>query len=154
MNSKIKGNLLGSNQKILLSIVCIVLILLLVVFKNVFFQSTLLLKSFGKNSMDPYVALSNEKPTFIEFYAEWCEVCKKTSSSINDLKNEFEPDVNFVFLNVDNPKWEQLIKEYKVNGIPQINLFDSNSKLDSTFVGFQEKLVIKNSLKDLSKNNS
>ena len=37
------------------------------------------------------------------------------------LKEEYEKNINFVFLNVDNQKWKY-IRKFEVNGIPQVNL--------------------------------
>ena len=142
-----------SNQKsnaILLLIIAIVIICL-ILFKNLFFQSTYLLKSFGELSVDPEIAFKNNKPTFLEFYAEWCEVCKEMAPKVSDLKETYEKDINFVFLNVDNQKWEKYIQKFDVNGIPQVNLFDKKGNLKSTFIGKQEELTIKESIDQLER---
>ena len=118
-------------------------------FKNLFFKSTYLLKSFGELSVDPEIAFTNNKPTFLEFYAEWCEVCKEMAPQVSAFKDEYEKDINFVFLNVDNQKWGNYIKKFAVNGIPQINLFDKKGNLISTFIGKQEETKIRQSLDDL-----
>ncbi len=65
------------------------------------------------------------------------------------VKKKYEKDINFVFLNVDNPKWEKYIKNFNVNGIPQINIFDKYSNLELTFIGKQEEETIKESLDNL-----
>ena len=123
----------------------------MVLFRNLFFQSTYLLKSFGELSVDPEIAFNNNKPTFLEFYAEWCEVCKEMAPKVSVLKDEYEKDINFVFLNVDNQKWEKYIRKFDVNGIPQVNLFDRKGNLKSTFIGKQEELTIKESIDHLKR---
>jgi len=128
-----------------------ILIFTLILFRNIFFQSTYLLKSFGELSVDPEVAFENNKPTFLEFYAEWCEVCKEMAPKVSSLKNEYEKDINFVFLNVDNQKWENYIRKFDVNGIPQVNLFDREGNLNSTFIGKQEEFTIRESLNRLQR---
>jgi len=120
-------------------------------FRNLFFQSTYLLKSFGELSVEPQIALKNNKPTFLEFYAEWCEVCKEIAPSVSALKEEYEKDINFVFLNVDNQKWGNYINKFAVNGIPQVNLFDKKGNLISTFVGKQDEIKIRQSINDIEK---
>ena len=102
--------------------------------------------------MDPEIAFTNKKPTFLEYYAEWCEVCKEMAPEINQIRKEFSDDINFVFLNVDNPRWDKYIKKYNVNGIPQLNLFDSDSNLKSTFIGLQKESLINESLNNLLNN--
>jgi len=153
MKSDVERNFFSQTQKILLLLVIIILISTLLIFKNTFFKSTLSLKSLGQLSMDPGVAFLNKKPTFLEFYAEWCEICKEMAPDIVQLRNDYGDDINFVFLNVDNPKWEKYIKEFNVNGIPQINLFNSQSKITTTFLGLQDEMKIKNAISNL-KNDS
>ena len=136
-------------QKIILALLSLFLIAFILFFKNSIFKSTLQLRNFGNLSMDPEIAFANGKPTYLEFYAEWCEICKEMASEVTELKEDFDNEINFVFLNVDNPKWDKYIKQFKVNGIPQINIFDSNSNLKSTYTGLQEEKTLKNSLNNI-----
>ena len=136
----------NKSQKIILAVLSLFLIAFILFFKNNIFKSTLQLRNFGNLSMDPEIAFTNGKPTYLEFYAEWCEICKEMASEVTELKEDFDNDINFVFLNVDNPKWDKFIKQFKVNGIPQINIFDSNSNLQATFTGLQEEKTLKDSL--------
>ena len=146
MQSESSDPLLNANLKTLLVLFLTVVFICLVLFRNLFFQSTYLLKSFGELSVDPEIAFKNNKPTFLEFYAEWCEVCKEMAPKVSTLKKEFENDINFVFLNVDNQKWDNYIRKFEVNGIPQVNLFDGKGNLISTFIGKQEETKIRESL--------
>ncbi len=136
-------------QKILLGLLALFFMALILFFKSTIFASTLQLRNFGNLSMDPEIAFTNGKPTYLEFYAEWCEICKEMAPEVTELKKDFDNKINFVFLNVDNPKWDKFIKQFKVNGIPQINIIDSNSKLQATFTGLQEEKTLKDSLKFL-----
>ena len=70
---------------------------------------------------------------------------------VSSLKEEYEKDINFVFLNVDNQKWDSYIRKFDVNGIPQVNLFDKDGNLISTFIGKQEELIIKDSIDQLER---
>ena len=140
--------LLNINLKAIL-VLLIGFIIVSLLFRNLFFKSTYLLKSFGELSVEPEIAFKNDKPTFLEFYAEWCEVCKEMAPNISALREEYQKDVNFVFLNVDNQKWDNYIRKFEVNGIPQVNLFDGKGNLISTFIGKQEEKAIKQSLANL-----
>jgi len=151
VQSESPKSILKTNLKtIIISFISIV-ILSLILFKNSFFKSTYLLKSFGELSVDPEIALTNDKPTFLEFYAEWCEVCKEMAPQVSDLKDEYEKDINFVFLNVDNQKWGNYIKKFHVNGIPQVNLFDNKGNLVSTFIGKQDDIKMRESIENLER---
>jgi len=146
MQSESNEPLLKKNFNAILSLLIAMVIIFLILFRNIFFESNYLLKSFGELSVDPEIAFKNNKPTFLEFYAEWCEVCKEMSPKVSALKEEYEKDINFVFLNVDNQKWENYIRKFEVNGIPQIDLFDKKGHLISTFIGKHEDKTIRESL--------
>ena len=151
MQSGSKESFLNSSQKLILILFFSLIIFSLFAFKNLFFKPIFLLKEFGESSIEPEIALTNNKPTFLEFYAEWCEVCKETAPRVAEIKNEYEKDINFVFLNVDNQKWNNYIRKFNVNGIPQVNLFDRKGNLKSTFIGKQEESIIRESIFNLKK---
>tara|TARA_Y100000589_G_scaffold305598_1_gene319653 strand:- start:112 stop:570 length:459 start_codon:yes stop_codon:yes gene_type:complete len=138
-------------QKIFLTLLVLFLIIFVLIFKNSIFEPTLKLKNLGNLSMDPEIAFSNDKPTYLEFYAEWCEICKEMAPEVTELKKDFDNEINFVFLNVDNPKWDKFTKQFNVNGIPQINIIDSNSNLLATLTGLQEKNTLKETMSFLFK---
>ena len=151
MQSESREQFFNTNLKVIFFSLIAVTIFCLALFRNLFFESTFLLKSFGELSVDPEIAFTNNKPTFLEFYAEWCEVCKEMAPQISSLKDEYEKDINFVFLNVDNQKWNNYIEKFGVNGIPQVNLFDSKGNLMSTFIGKQEETIIKDSIDQIER---
>jgi len=70
---------------------------------------------------------------------------------ISALKDEYEKDINFVFLNVDYQKWANYIQKFAVNGIPLVNLFDKKGNLISTFIGKQDEMKIRKSINNLEK---
>ena len=151
VQSESREPILKTNLKIMLVLIISTVIILMLLFKNLFFKSTYLLKSFGELSVDPEIAFTNNKPTFLEFYAEWCEVCKEMAPQVSAFKDEYEKDINFVFLNVDNQKWGNYIQKFAVNGIPQVNLFDKKGNLISTFIGKQDEMKIRKSINNLEK---
>tara|TARA_Y100001933_G_scaffold13607_1_gene11839 strand:+ start:245 stop:790 length:546 start_codon:yes stop_codon:yes gene_type:complete len=152
MNSKSQENFLAKSQILKLGVILLVLLSLIFIFKNNLFKSSLALKNYGTISMDPEVAFHNNKPTFLEFYADWCEVCQEMAPSIINLRDDYQNDINFVFLNVDNSKWEKYVDQYKINGIPEIILFNDNAEQKATFIGLKDEKLINDSLKQLLKN--
>ena len=151
MQSESREPILKTNLKLMLVLIISIAIISMLFLKNLFFKSTYLLKSFGELSVDPEIAFTNNKPTFLEFYAEWCEVCKEMAPQVSAFKDEYENDINFVFLNVDNQKWDNYIRKFEVNGIPQVNLFDKKGNLISTFIGKQDEIKIRESINNLEK---
>ena len=150
MQSGDKESFLNPLKKSLLILIFTLIIGSLLVFKNLVFQPNFLLKKLGELSVQPEIAFTNNKPTFLEFYAEWCEVCKEMAPKVASLKDEYEKDINFVFLNVDNPKWEKYIRKFNVNGIPQVNIFDEDNNLEVTLIGKQQENTIRESLENLN----
>ena len=73
---------------------------------------------------------------------------------VSSIKDEYEKDINFVFLNVDNQKWGNYIEKFAVNGIPQVNLFDKKGNPISTFIGKQDEIKIRESINNLEKEDS
>ena len=151
VQSESQEPILKTNLKIIIILIISIVIISVLLFKNLFLKSTYLLKSFGELSVDPEIAFTNNKPTFLEFYAEWCEVCKEMAPQVSAFKDEYEKDINFVFLNVDNQKWGNYIQKFAVNGIPQVNLFDKKGNLISTFIGKQDEIKIRKSINNLEK---
>ena len=151
VQSENREQILKTNLKTILILIISIVIISLFLFRNFFFKSTYLLKSFGELSVDPEIAFTNNKPTFLEFYAEWCEVCKEMAPKVSAFKDEYEKDINFVFLNVDNQKWGNYIQKFAVNGIPQVNLFDKKGNLISTFIGKQDEIKIRKSINNIEK---
>ena len=68
MQSETREPLLNQNLKAIIVFFVCVVIVSFIIFRNFFFQSTYLLKSFGELSIDPAIAFNNNKPTFLEFY--------------------------------------------------------------------------------------
>ena len=129
---------LSKAQKIILLAASLLLALLLFFVRNGF-SSDQSLDQLARNSLRPEVAFNNGRPTVLEFYADWCEVCQEMTPSMYHLKRDFEDQINLVLLNVDNNEWQDLIDKYDVNGIPQLNLFDADGKMIGKSIGLKSQ---------------
>ena len=70
------------------------------------------------------VALSNNKPTLVEFYANWCTTCQAMAPELEEIRQKYTQNTNFVMLNVDNSRWLPELVEYRVDGIPHFVFLD------------------------------
>ncbi|MEM1169421.1 MAG: thioredoxin family protein [Cyanobacteria bacterium P01_H01_bin.35] len=70
------------------------------------------------------VAVSNDKPTLVEFYADWCLVCQAMAPELEEIRQQYGENTNFVMLNVDNSKWLPELVKYRVDGIPHFVFLD------------------------------
>ena len=102
-----------------------------------------------KDSTPLEVALSNGKPSLIEFYANWCTVCQKMAPDIATLETEYADKVNFVMLNVDNNKWLPEMLQYRVDGIPHFVFMDKNTQPQAETIGDQPRTIMGSNLEAL-----
>ena len=92
------------------------------------------------------VALSNGKPTVMEFYANWCTSCQSMAKDLGELKQQYADSVNFVMLNVDNSKWLPEVLNYRVDGIPHFVYLGQDGKAIAQAIGEQPRPVIQANL--------
>ncbi|MDH6056752.1 thioredoxin family protein [Umezakia ovalisporum] len=100
------------------------------------------------------VAISNGKPSMVEFYANWCTVCQKMAPDIAALKQQYANKVNFVMLNVDNTKWLPEMLKYRVDGIPHFVFLAKNGETIAQTIGDQPRTVMASNLEALGAGSS
>ncbi|MBD1805613.1 thioredoxin family protein [Microcoleus sp. FACHB-SPT15] len=92
------------------------------------------------------IALSNGKPTLMEFYANWCTSCQAMAKDLGELKQQYADSVNFVMLNVDNSKWLPEVLNYRVDGIPHFVFLGQDGKAIAQAIGEQPRPVMQANL--------
>ncbi len=88
------------------------------------------------------VALTNGKPTLIEFYANWCTTCQAMAPELEEIKQKYTENTNFVMLNVDNSKWLPELVKYQVDGIPHFVFLDREGSVVGQTIGEIPKSVM------------
>jgi thiol-disulfide isomerase/thioredoxin len=107
------------------------------------------LREMAQQSVPYESALSNGKPTLVEFYADWCTSCQSLAPSISKFHEQYSSQVNFVMLNIDDPQWRQQIQEYQVMGVPQFFFIKSDRKVAKTLVGRVPESILAQLLEQL-----
>jgi len=133
-----------------LSIVLVAAILSVAMFLGLRAQSgTATLDAQAKQATPWVVAASNDKPTLMEFYADWCTICQAIAPEMDAVKQQYGDRVNFVMLNVDNSKWLPEILQYGVNGIPHFIFLDRSSETVASAIGELPRSVMEANLEAL-----
>lgn len=85
--------------------------------------------------------LASRIPVVVDFYAEWCNPCRLMAPNLEELALENMDRI--VFYKVDTDENPNLIKKYKIMGIPSL-LFFKNGKLELFENGQKSKTKIQN----------
>jgi thioredoxin 1 len=65
--------------------------------------------------------INSDKPTLVDFYADWCGPCKAMSPIIEQTKQELGSDATILKINVDNNT--DVAKKYGIRSIPTLIIF-------------------------------
>lgn len=72
--------------------------------------------------------LESDAPVFVDFWASWCPPCKQTEPLVDKLTEEYDGEVKFGKLNVDqNPK---SAAEYGIKGVPTFITFKEGEEVE------------------------
>jgi len=136
--SEIESNsLLSFYQKVFLLFAVLILMTTVFLYRGGF-SKEFQLEQLARRSLEPNKALINGRPTVVEFYADWCEVCKTMAPTIIQLEDKYQSNLDIVMLNIENPLWEGFVDKYQVNGIPQFDFFNASGDHKGMTVGFKE----------------
>ena len=134
MNDSASNPSLTGLQKVVLLVSALVLAVSLFLVRNGgSIESPL--DQLARRSLPPEVALSNGRPTILEFYADWCEVCREMAPAMLAVEQRHSADLDVVLVNIDNPRWLDLTDRYDVTGIPQLNLFSAEGTMRGRSLG-------------------
>ena len=101
-----------------------------------------------KNSTDENFeteVLKADKPTLVDFWAEWCGPCKQVGPILEEISNEMKDQVNVVKHNIDQEP--NTPTKMGVRGIPTMLIF-KNGELAATKVGATTKSNIVSWIKE------
>ena len=125
---------LGRLQQVVLVVIAVGLAVGLLLMRGGI-QSETPMEQLARRSVEPDIALANGKPTLIEFYADWCEACQAMAPAMLQTEQKHADQLDVVLVNIDNPRWLDLIDRYDVTGIPQLNLFSADGVMRGRSLG-------------------
>jgi thioredoxin 1 len=78
-----------------------------------------------------HLALGNV--TIVDFYADWCGPCRMITPTLEEMAKS---DPEIALRKIDIINWTTpVVKQYSVNAIPQINIYNRTGKLVGTVIG-------------------
>ena len=110
------------------------------------------LKQAANNSVPYAEAAADSKPALVEFYADWCSVCRAMAPTVAELRDRYGDRVNFVMLDIDDPQWAEQVREFRVVGVPYFAFVSpsqagtGNRQVTQTLVGKYPKPVVAEAL--------
>ena len=91
--------------------------------------------------------LNSDKLVLIDFYADWCEPCKKMKPFLEEITKEMATKVAVIRINADDN--QDPCKELKIDALPVLQLY-KNKNLVWVNKGFIEKEKVVKQLKSLN----
>jgi putative thioredoxin len=89
---------------------------------------------------------SAEQPVLVDFWADWCQPCKK----LTPVLEEAVKDRDVALVKVDVEANKALAREYDVSGIPAVKGF-KNGRVVAEFVGAKSRTAVDAFLDELTK---
>ena len=97
-----------------------------------------------KIGMDYEKAMTAKKPVIVLFYADWCHYCIKFMPTYLKLSETYKNEYNFSKVNVEDSKYEKLVREIGITGFPTVFIidpkYDNRVLLSNAIFGDMDKL--------------
>ncbi len=77
-----------------------------------------------KIGIDYNKAIKGKKPILVLFYADWCHYCIKFMPVYQELSEKYKDTFEFSKVNVEDKKYERLVREIGITGFPTVFIID------------------------------
>ncbi|GAB0492036.1 hypothetical protein MMPV_003295 [Pyropia vietnamensis] len=101
-----------------------------------------ILHALAASSPSPEVVAASNRPTVMEFFADWCGVCRDGAMGLSELEAQYGPDVNFVVVDAADEANAALVDKWGVDGIPRLVLLDRKGDVLTNFIGKVPKEIL------------
>lgn len=104
------------------------------------------LKRMEKESANYEAIARNDRPSLIEFYADWCASCQHFAPKLKAIRDRFPTEINWVMVDIDDVKWSDLMQQYGVVGVPYLALLDPDRKVRESWTGEVPPAVLESAI--------
>lgn len=87
-------------------------------------------------------ALENNQPVWLMFRTENCPYCVELKKSFDELKQQYDGEIVFIDVNLDERVNYDLGKEYQIRFVPVTYIYDKNGEISFEKGGLIEKEVL------------
>ena len=122
-------------------------------FKFLWVLLVLLLAACGSSAPEPVAVadfqLAAGKPQLVEFYADWWVTCQRLQPVVHGLEKEFGDDVQFVYVNIDDPTSASAKEALGYRFQPHVFLIDENGEIIQQWLGYNSANVYEEAFNEL-----
>lgn len=72
--------------------------------------------------------INNGKPTFVEFFSNYCSACLAAEPAVDQLVEEIDADFDVLRVDIHTPFGRELRRYYEFSFTPEFVLFDANGE--------------------------
>ncbi|MBY0356717.1 MAG: type IV pilus assembly protein PilM [Candidatus Obscuribacterales bacterium] len=78
----------------------------------------------------------NKQGKVLDFFATWCPPCQRMKPFIEQARQKYGEQIEFVTVDIDDPKNAQLVSRYNVKSVPNLFFLDPQGNLVTQLKGF------------------
>ena len=90
--------------------------------------------------------LTSPTPVLVDFSASWCQPCQQMAKTLESLENDYQGQVNFVKLDID--ECQDVVTQLGIKSIPTLVMI-KDGEPTGFVVGMQSRAKLDSILKDV-----
>ena len=106
-------------------------------------------------STDPSTfEIASGRIQLVEFFAFWCPTCKRMATTVHGLEDIYGEDINFVFLDQDDPATAPFREAFGYRYQPEFYLLNPDGIILGTWIGYTDGAILQDALERALENAS